>query len=219
LCYAPPPATASLRLPRLPAADGGALLTRAQQRMHTLRTVSLTERLSWGTGATSARYQLEEPNHLRILTAGGAETVITGATRYSRDAPGKPWKIEHDFPVTPAPAYVWDYFAPPTAPKIIGSQRIGGHPHPDRGLLRPQRRSAGVVSPVGRPGPTGPPRPDAHSRTLHGPHLPRLRRPHRDPATAAVSHPHQAWHRGRFQCGLSSGTTLTVSQRRYRNPT
>ena len=51
---------------------------------------------------------------------------------------------------------------------------------------------------------------------LHGPHLPRLRRPHRDPATTAVSHPHQAWHRGRFRCGLSSGITAAVSTRRYR---
>ena len=96
--------------------------------MHTLRTVSLTERLSWGAGTTSARYQMEAPNHLRILTAGGAETVIIGETRYGRDAPGKPWKVDHDFPVTPAPAYVWDYFTPPVAPKVIGSQPIGGHP-------------------------------------------------------------------------------------------
>ena len=120
--------TATFRLPRLPAPDGGALLAKAQRRMHTLRTVSLTERLSWGAGATSARYQMEAPNHLRILTAGGAETVIIGETRYGRDAPGKPWKVDHDFPVTPAPAYVWDYFPPPVAPKVIGSQPIGGHP-------------------------------------------------------------------------------------------
>jgi hypothetical protein len=71
---------------------------------------------------------MEAPNHLRILTAGGAETVIIGKTRYGRDGPGKPWKVEHDFPVTPAPAYVWDYFAPPVAPRILGGQRIGGHP-------------------------------------------------------------------------------------------
>jgi copper transport protein len=120
--------TASFRLPRLPAPDGAALLTQAQRRMHALRTVSLTERLSWGSGATSARYQLEEPNHLRILTAGGAETVIIGATRYGRDAPGKPWQVQRGFPVTPAPTYVWDYFTPPVAPRIIGDQAVGGHP-------------------------------------------------------------------------------------------
>jgi hypothetical protein len=120
--------TASFRLPRLPVPDGGALLARAQRRMHALRTVSLTERLSWGAGATSARYQMEAPNHLRILTANGAETVIIGETRYGRDGPDRPWKVEHDFPVTPAPAYVWDYFAPPVAPRILGSQHIGGHP-------------------------------------------------------------------------------------------
>ena len=51
--------TATFRLPRLPAPDGGTLLTLAQQRMHTLRNVALTERLSWGAGATRARYQLE----------------------------------------------------------------------------------------------------------------------------------------------------------------
>jgi hypothetical protein len=95
--------TASFRLPRLLAPDGAALLARAQRRMHTLRTVSLTERLSWGVGATSARYQMQAPNHLRILTAGGAETVIIGETRYGRDAPGKPWKVQHDLPITPAP--------------------------------------------------------------------------------------------------------------------
>ncbi len=120
--------TATFRLPRLPAPDGGALLTLAQRRMHTLRTVSLTERLSWGAGATRARYQLEAPNHLRILAAGGAETVIIGDTRYSRDTPATPWKVDHDFPVTPAPSYVWDYFAPLVAPRIIGSQPVGGHP-------------------------------------------------------------------------------------------
>ncbi len=120
--------SASFRLPRLPAPDGATLLAQAQERMHGLRTVSFTERLSWGAGATSARYQMEAPNHLRILTAGGAETVIIGETRYGRDAPGKPWKVQHDLPVTPAPAYVWDYFAPPVAPRILGSQRIGGHP-------------------------------------------------------------------------------------------
>jgi len=119
--------TATFRLPRLPAPDGGALLTLAQRRMHTLRTVALTERLSWGAGATRARYQLEAPNHLRIL-AGGAETVIIGATRYTRDTPATPWKVDHDFPVTPAPSYVWDYFAPLVAPRIIGSQPVGGHP-------------------------------------------------------------------------------------------
>jgi hypothetical protein len=96
--------------------------------MHALRTVGLAERVSWGSGASSARYQMEKPNHLRILTAGGAETVIIGETRYNRDAPGKPWKVEHDFPITPAPAYVWDYLAPPTAPRIIGSQQLDGHP-------------------------------------------------------------------------------------------
>jgi copper transport protein len=120
--------TASFRLPRLPAPDGGALLARAQRRMHTLRTVALDERLSWGAGATRARYQLEAPDHLRIVAAGGAETVIIGATRYSRDTPGKSWTVDHDFPVTPAPTYVWDYFAPPVAPRIIGSQPVGGHP-------------------------------------------------------------------------------------------
>jgi copper transport protein len=120
--------SASFRLPRLPAPDGGTLLAKAQERMHALRTVSLTERLSWGAGTTSARYQMEAPNHLRILTAGGAETVIIGATRYGRDAPGKPWKVDHGLPLTPAPAYVWDYFTPPVAPRIIGSQSIGGHP-------------------------------------------------------------------------------------------
>jgi copper transport protein len=108
--------TASFRLPRLPVPDGAAL------------PVSVTERLSWGAGATSARYQMAAPNHLRILTADGTETVIIGETRYGRDAPGKPWKVDHDFPVTPAPAYVWDYFTPPLAPRVIGSQRIGGHP-------------------------------------------------------------------------------------------
>jgi copper transport protein len=118
---------ASFRLPLLPAPDGAVLLARTQRRMHALRTVSLTERLSWGAGATSARYQMEAPNHLRILTASGAETVIIGETRYSRDGPRRPWKVEHDFPVTPAPAYVWDYFAPLVAPRILGSQPIGGH--------------------------------------------------------------------------------------------
>jgi copper transport protein len=120
--------TASFRLPPLPAPDGGGLLAAAQRRMHALRTVSLRERLSWGVGATRARYQLQAPNHLRILTAGGAETVIIGETRYSRDTPGTPWKVEHDFPITPAPAYVWDYFTPAVAPRIVGRQRLGGHP-------------------------------------------------------------------------------------------
>jgi len=54
--------------------------------------------------------------------------VIIGDTRYSRDTPATPWKVDHDFPVTPAPSYVWDYFAPLVAPRIIGSQPVGGHP-------------------------------------------------------------------------------------------
>jgi hypothetical protein len=76
-----------------------------------------------------------------------------------------------------------------------------------------------VVPPLGRPQRAGPPRPDARPRPLHGPRLSAFRRPHRDPAAAAVSRARQrSRHGAQRQHAASASTGSSRRGRRSRPP-
>src|SRR5205807_1553764 len=110
--------SATFRVPQLPAADAGALLGRALQRMHDLRTFRLDETLMPARAPLSVTYAFQAPDRLSYQVSGGGQTVIVGSTQYTRDGPAAPWKAE-TLPPVPVPSFVWDG-SPTVAPHALG---------------------------------------------------------------------------------------------------
>jgi copper transport protein len=131
-------------IPRLPVANGVAVLARAQRRMHSLRTYRLSETLSSGLGpAISSRYAFEAPHRMAITTRGSqtTRTVWVGPTRYLQQRTGSRWQVQRGGPPPRVPSFIWDYFRPFVAPTMIGTSQVDG-------------RLSRVISFFGRQGPT-----------------------------------------------------------------
>jgi copper transport protein len=115
----------TFHLPRLPVPDGTALLRRAETRIHQLGRYRLFETLSSGVATIVSRFAFQAPNRMQS-TVNGVRTVWVGPTRYTRQHPGGPWKVEKGAPPIPVPTFVWDGFRPWVDPRILGSERVDG---------------------------------------------------------------------------------------------
>ncbi|MGH2683399.1 MAG: copper resistance CopC/CopD family protein [Actinomycetota bacterium] len=119
--------SAVFSLPALPAAEGSAVLQRAQERMHRLSTYRLDETLSSGLAVVHARYAFQAPDRMRAETEQ-SEAVWIGGTRYLRQAPGQQWEVETGGPAQKVPSFIWDFFSPFVAPRLVGTEDIDGVP-------------------------------------------------------------------------------------------
>jgi copper transport protein len=123
--------TATFRIPSLPAADGAAPLTRAQQRMHQLHSYQLLESLTTGApGVTPIvdRYTYGAPDRMMSVAANGAQLVWIGTTQYRRNQPNQPWQVTSGLPLLHVPSFTWDYFTPFIDPRIVGRSVVDGVP-------------------------------------------------------------------------------------------
>jgi copper transport protein len=122
--------TASFHLPELPAPDGSGLWRRAEQRMHRLPSYRQVEVLSAGRGATRSIYAFVAPDSYtsRAIQEGEVtvQVIEIGGTRYYRSSPTAPWEKQTGGPSPEVPSFIWDYFVPPVAPRIIGAERVDG---------------------------------------------------------------------------------------------
>lgn len=113
-------------LPKLPGPDGTALLDRAQQRMHQLGAYRLDEVLNSGLATVSAQYAFVAPDRMKSTVNGQSQAIWIGTTRYLYDSSGGTWRAEPGGPSIPVPSFIWEYFKPFIAPRIIGTQTVDG---------------------------------------------------------------------------------------------
>ena len=119
--------TASFHLPNLPAPDGSEVVERAQRRMHELRSYRQVEVLSAGLGVrTRTFYAFLAPNSYTARGPDGWETIVIGDTRYRRPSSEAAWEKHTGGPELDVPKFIWDYFLPAVAPRIIGSEEVDG---------------------------------------------------------------------------------------------
>lgn len=119
--------TVTFDLPKLPAHDGTALLTKAQDRMHALTTYRLDEVLNSGLVSLRSKYAAQAPDRLEITT-GQTQSILIGGTRYRKDGPDASWQVETGGLPVPEPSFIWDYFKPFVDPRIVGAAKIEGVP-------------------------------------------------------------------------------------------
>jgi copper transport protein len=117
--------TSTFRLPSLPPPDGGKLFGKMQDRMHQLRTYRIDEVLSSGRATVRATYAFEAPDRMRIAVEEGAQRIVIGEREWRREGPGDPWQEESAFPPM-VPRFIWDSGEGPTAPTIVGRDRLDG---------------------------------------------------------------------------------------------
>lgn len=118
--------TASFAIPRLPAPDGTGLLHVAQQRMHRLSSYRVAESLITGASAIRTSYAFVAPDRMESQVDGSSQEVWIGQTMYTRRLPGGPWRADGTpYPLV-VPFFIWDYFRPVVAPRIVGTQRLLG---------------------------------------------------------------------------------------------
>jgi copper transport protein len=122
--------TASFHIPVLPAPDGSELVSRLQGRMHRLTSYRQIEVLSAGRGATRSTYAFVAPDRYmsRSVHRGEvtAEVVVIGQTRWLRLSGESRWEEQTGGPAPDVPSLIWDYFAPPVAPRIVGAESVEG---------------------------------------------------------------------------------------------
>ncbi|MGH2660434.1 MAG: copper resistance protein CopC [Actinomycetota bacterium] len=117
--------TVLFQLPDLPAPDGSEIVERVERRTHELRTYRLDEVLSSGLAKLRAFYAFEAPDRARISVPGGSTNIRIGDTQYLRKEPGGLWEVQHPPPLR-VPSFIWDFFMPAVAPRIIGSDTVDG---------------------------------------------------------------------------------------------
>lgn len=117
--------TSTFRLPALPPADGRELFGEVQDRMHQLRTYRIDEVLSSGRATITATYAFQAPNRMRIAVEGGTQRIVIGDREWRREGPGDPWEGESAYPPS-VPRFIWDSGEGPTAPTIVGRDRLDG---------------------------------------------------------------------------------------------
>jgi copper transport protein len=111
--------TASFAIPALPAPDARGAVDAAQREMHALTTYRVEETLRPSREPVTVRYDYQAPDRMRFRVEGGSETVMIGPTRWSRDGPAGPWKVDV-VPPLPVPSFVWDD-APVVGPRALGA--------------------------------------------------------------------------------------------------
>ncbi len=121
--------TAIFSIPALPAPDGMALLTTAQQRIHELRSYQLLE--SFTTGAAGFqpivdRYTFSAPDRMMSTSANGGQSIWIGSTQYTRTATSQTWQVTYGGLGIRVPTFTWDYFTPFIDARIVGRATVDG---------------------------------------------------------------------------------------------
>jgi putative copper export protein/methionine-rich copper-binding protein CopC len=125
-----PTAAATFIMPALPAPDGQAVIEKMTHRMRLLHTVRFVEQLGPVVPPIETTTTMVAPDRVESQVTGGGHLIWIGETRYLRDAPDQPWRVEDTGFALPAPAFVWD---PPAidslmAAHVVGTEAIGGVP-------------------------------------------------------------------------------------------
>ena len=115
-----------VRLPALPAPSGADLLGRVGQRMRALRSFRIDETLPPGPGPLLAHYKFVAPDRMGLELGSGAQMVMIGPLRFSRDGPAAPWQQE-PAPALQVPSYPWDA-RPVLAAHLLGPDQLDGRP-------------------------------------------------------------------------------------------
>lgn len=118
--------TAVFDIPRLPAPDGAGLLALAQQRMHRLSSYRVDESFFTGGPAIRSSYVYLAPNRMEGDVDRSSQEVWIGQTVYTRSLPSGRWKADGTPDPLVVPFFIWDYFHPVVAPRIVGTQRLDG---------------------------------------------------------------------------------------------
>jgi hypothetical protein len=112
-------------LPRLPAADGTAIVRRATETWNALRTLVWHERLaSSPTNALDTVYRAVAPHSLAYTIAGHSAAVIVGGTRWDRSTPTAQWRRSEQNPPVRQPQPFWDGV---TDAHVLGTAQVGRH--------------------------------------------------------------------------------------------
>ena len=99
-------------LPRLPAADGSALMSKATETWKGLRTLVWRERLaSSPTNVLHTLYRAVAPDSLAYSIAGGSSALIIGSTRWDRPTPTSQWEKSSQDPRLRQPQPFWNEVA------------------------------------------------------------------------------------------------------------
>ncbi|HEY3531414.1 MAG TPA: copper resistance protein CopC [Nocardioides sp.] len=117
--------TATYHLPRLPAADGSALVRSAQRRMGALASYRVDETLA----GFHTRYLYQRPNRLFARTRFGDgmhATLWLGRRLYRGSGRDRPWHLETKGPLAPVPYYPWYPFRPLVDAHVVGSAHLQG---------------------------------------------------------------------------------------------
>jgi hypothetical protein len=112
-------------LPRLPAADGTALVAKATDTWNALRTLVWRERLaSSPTNVLHTVYRAVAPHSLAYSIRGRSSSVIIGGDRWDRATPTSPWEKSSQDPPLDQPQPFWDEA---TNAHVVGTGQIGSH--------------------------------------------------------------------------------------------
>jgi hypothetical protein len=110
-------------LPRLPAADGTALVSKATDTWNALRTLVWRERLaSSPTNVLHTVYHAVAPHSLAYSIRGRSSAVIIDGERWDRATPTSPWVKSSQDPPLDQPQPFWDEA---TSPHVLGTAKIG----------------------------------------------------------------------------------------------
>ena len=114
------------RLPNTDAPSAAALVADVARRYDALRSVTIDERLSSGTGVTLVtRYQLAAPDSFSYRIRGGGQAVVIGARRWDRPGARGRWVRSPQTPL-PQPRIWWG--TAPTNAHVVARGRLRGRP-------------------------------------------------------------------------------------------
>jgi hypothetical protein len=110
-------------LPRLPAADGSALVSKATDTWNALQTLVWRERLaSSPTNVLHTVYRAVAPHSLAYSIAGRSSAVIIGRTRWDRPTPTSRWEKSTQDPPLRQPQPFWNVV---TDAHVLGMAKAG----------------------------------------------------------------------------------------------
>jgi copper transport protein len=117
-------ARGGIDLPALPAPSAGDVLRRIGQRMSALRSYRIDETIEPASPPFEARFAFEAPNRMAFTLSSGAQVVLIGPVRYSRDRPDQRWTRE-PAPAVQVPSFAWDAARPVAALRVATAETDG----------------------------------------------------------------------------------------------
>jgi len=94
--------------------------------MHRLSSYRVDESFFTGGPAIRSSYVYLAPNRMEGDVDRSSQEVWIGQTVYTRSLPSGRWKADGTPDPLVVPFFIWDYFHPVVAPRIVGTQRLDG---------------------------------------------------------------------------------------------